>query len=415
MEEPSLQDSREDLFYTTTSEVFEYTPYEIEKRVSGSVFNRFFDNFYLAFKKFRSLLFRLVVMVSFTSLDFFKFTYSYTVYSKVKFLGFGALLESTKDGLVRGLMWRRGLLFRPATHGGVIAVVALAVVAGGLFTKNDIVAQDLTLAESAIPISNSTETIIPTDRPRSEIVSYKVVKGDTLSEVGEKFGVSVNSIRWASGLADTANIKPGDALKIPPVSGITHKVGKGQTIYSVAKKYKANPQAIADFPFNYLDQSFTLTSGQILIVPGGQKPKPAVLKTPTPSYQPPAPQFNYALGGSGLFAKPVAGSVNQYASWYHPGIDIGAAYGTPVYAAGSGRVITASPYGSGFGIHVFIDHGNGYITAYAHMSSMKVNVGQNVAKGQLIGAVGCSGFCTGSHLHFEVRRNGAKINPLSVF
>ena len=273
----------------------------------------------------------------------------------------------------------------------------------------------MTLAESAIPISNSTETIIPTDRPRSEIVSYKVVKGDTLSEVGEKFGVSVNSIRWASGLADTANIKPGDALKIPPVSGITHKVGKGQTIYSVAKKYKANPQAIADFPFNYLDQSFTLTSGQILIVPGGQKPKPAVLKTPTPSYQPPAPQFNYALGGSGLFAKPVAGSINQYASWYHPGIDIGAAYGTPVYAAGSGRVITASPYGSGFGIHVFIDHGNGYITAYAHMSSMKVNVGQNVAKGQLIGAVGCSGFCTGSHLHFEVRRNGAKINPLSVF
>ena len=126
-----------------------------------------------------------------------------------------------------------------------------------------------------------------------------MVKGDTLSEVGEKFSVSVDSIRWASGIADTATIKVGDTLRIPPVSGITHKVGKGQTIYSIAKKYKANPQAIADFPFNYLDQSFTLASGQILIVPGGQKPKPAVLKSPTSPYQPPAPQFNYALGGSG--------------------------------------------------------------------------------------------------------------------
>jgi murein DD-endopeptidase MepM/ murein hydrolase activator NlpD len=155
-----------------------------------------------------------------------------------------------------------------------------------------------------------------------------------------------------------------------------------------------------------------LEVGQSLIVPGGSKPDPVVVPTPGPP--PTNNPINYTVSGSGLFARPAAGSINQYASWYHPGVDIGADYGAGVYAAGAGRVITASPYGSGFGMHIFIDHGNGYITAYAHMSALKVNVGQNVSKGQLIGAVGCSGFCTGSHLHFEVRRGGSRINPLSV-
>ena len=94
----------------------------------------------------------------------------------------------------------------------------------------------------------------------------------------------------------------------------------------------------------------------------------------------------------------------------HEGIDISAASGTPVRAAGSGRVIIAGWMG-GYGNLVVIDHGRGLATAYAHLSSIWVG-GGSVAQGQSVGAVGCTGHCFGSHLHFEVRVNGSAVDPL---
>ncbi len=415
MEEPSLQDSREDLFYTTTeTDLFEYTPYQIEQREGFSFLNKFSAvGAHLLNSSYRFLLISTVAF-SYTLLDFAKFTGAFILYLKLKFVSSIIFLEASKDRVVRTLMWRRGLLFRPATHGGVIALSAIAIIAGGLFSRSDIAAQDLTMAEGALTLNNTPETIVPLDRPRAEVIKYEVVGGDTLSEIAEKFEISVSSVRWANDLSDKDTIRPGDILNIPPVSGVIHKVKKGETIKIIAKKYKANPQTIADFPFNYIDYSLALQLGQTLIVPGGVKPKPVVV--PVPGFSAPANRgpSNYGAIGSGLFARPILGPINQYPSWWHPGIDIGADYGAGVYAAGGGRVITANRQAYGFGWHIFIDHGNGYVTAYAHLSGIKVNVGQNISKGQLIGAVGCTGRCTGSHLHFEVRRGGASINPLSV-
>ncbi len=95
----------------------------------------------------------------------------------------------------------------------------------------------------------------------------------------------------------------------------------------------------------------------------------------------------------------------------HPGIDIGVGMGTPIHAAASGRVITAS-YSGGYGNLVVVDHGNGLATAYAHQSSMAVTPGQQVSQGQVIGYVGSTGFSTGPHLHFEVRVNGSPVDPM---
>jgi murein DD-endopeptidase MepM/ murein hydrolase activator NlpD len=95
----------------------------------------------------------------------------------------------------------------------------------------------------------------------------------------------------------------------------------------------------------------------------------------------------------------------------HPGIDIGAGYGTPIRAAAAGRVIV-SGYNGGYGNLIVIDHGRGLATAYAHQSRLAASVGQSVSQGQVIGYVGSTGFSTGPHLHFEVRVNGTPVDPL---
>src|SRR5207253_10864954 len=95
----------------------------------------------------------------------------------------------------------------------------------------------------------------------------------------------------------------------------------------------------------------------------------------------------------------------------HTGIDIGVPYGTPIHAVAAGQVIYAG-WMEGYGNLVFIDHGRGLSTGYAHQSTIAVSNGQAVTQGQVIGYVGCTGHCFGPHLHFEVRVNGTPVDPL---
>ena len=128
------------------------------------------------------------------------------------------------------------------------------------------------------------------------------------------------------------------------------------------------------------------------------------------SYSPPS-----TSPSSSGFIWPVNGPVTSPfgVRWgrMHTGIDIGVRYGTPIHAAASGNVIYAG-WMDGYGNLVFIDHGSGLSTGYAHQSSIAVSNGQTVSQGELIGYVGCTGHCFGPHLHFEVRVNGNPVDPL---
>jgi murein DD-endopeptidase MepM/ murein hydrolase activator NlpD len=121
-----------------------------------------------------------------------------------------------------------------------------------------------------------------------------------------------------------------------------------------------------------------------------------------------------APSGSG-FIWPLSGPITSPFGmrWgtLHPGIDIGVPTGTPIHAAGSGTVVWCG-WMSGYGNLVMIDHHNGLATLYGHQSRIAVGCNQEVAQGATIGYVGCTGFCTGPHLHFEVRLNGAPVDPL---
>jgi murein DD-endopeptidase MepM/ murein hydrolase activator NlpD len=136
----------------------------------------------------------------------------------------------------------------------------------------------------------------------------------------------------------------------------------------------------------------------------------------------PAPQCVPSFGGLVQFAWPVHGPITSPFGMrtdpvtgryqLHSGIDIGADYGVPITASADGNVIFAGWYG-GYGNAIIIDHGSGYSTLYAHCSAMYVTANQPVRRGQAIGAVGATGWATGPHLHFEIRRNGVPIDPLS--
>lgn len=95
---------------------------------------------------------------------------------------------------------------------------------------------------------------------------------------------------------------------------------------------------------------------------------------------------------------------------FHSGIDLAAPTGTPIYATGAG-VVTKSGWGRGYGNYIEIDHGNGYVTRYGHASRLLVSVGETVKVNQHIAAVGCTGRCTGPHVHYEVVKNGQRQNP----
>jgi LysM repeat protein len=227
---------------------------------------------------------------------------------------------------------------------------------------------------------------------------YVVRSGDTLSEISSMFNVSVNTIVWANDLKSTRDVHPGDTLIILPISGIERKVVKGDTLKSLAKKYGADADEIAQF--NGIDSDGLLVVGSTIIIPGGEIAAPVqTVITPQRSYGGGAPQ-------SGYYDNPLPGGILTQGIHGWNGVDIGVARGTPVRAAADGTAIIVRNNGGwngGYGNYVVITHPNGTQTLYSHMNSAVIYSGQQIYSGQIIGYVGSTGRATGPHLHFEVR------------
>lgn len=258
--------------------------------------------------------------------------------------------------------------------------------------------------------------------PPGRISVYAVRPGDTLSEIADMFGVSVNTIIWANNLRGIGDIHVGDTLVILPVSGIERTIVKGDTLKSIAKRYSADADEIAQF--NGLDPANSLEVGSTIIIPGAEiAPAAPAKKSPVRGKTMHEPYLGG--GGSaypGYYDNPVPGGALTQSLHGWNGIDLGAARGTPIHAAADGVVIVArnSGWNGGYGNYVVIVHDNGTQTLYSHMTRAIASPGQSVSAGQIIGYVGSTGLSTGPHLHFEVRgaanpfRNcdtGAVCNP----
>jgi LysM repeat protein len=229
----------------------------------------------------------------------------------------------------------------------------------------------------------------------SQISVYVVREGDTLSAIAQMFGVSVNTIAWANDIRG-GRISVGQQLVILPISGVSHKVVKGDTLQSIAKKYKADLGEI--LAYNDLAANAKLALGDVVIVPDGEVT--AVASSGSVAVSAP----------SGYYKHPVPGARKTQGLHGHNGVDFGAPIGTPVLASAEGTVIIArsSGWNGGYGLYVVVSHANGTQTLYSHLSQVNVTVGSRVERGETIGKIGNTGKSTGPHLHFEVR--GAR-NP----
>lgn len=328
------------------------------------------------------------------------------------------VFERVKGFITRLLYRQRGRFSRPFIHismGGLIALgVTLAPVLADSFpgVSND-PWSDVPPSSVVREVTDDGTATVVSDKVRDKVVEYEVQPGDTVSVIADKFGIDSDTIRWENNLASVNSIKPGQSLRILPVSGINHKVARGETIYSIAKKYNANPQAIVDFPFNNFsdNETFALDVGQTLIVPDGVKPN-QIPWSPTLAVSRRTPDAG-AVSATGQFVWPVGGLITQRYVWYHKGIDIANSSLPGILAADSGRIVVAGWIdNTGYGNRIIIDHGNGYQTLYAHLSRIYVTVGQTVNRGDTIGQEGSTGRSTGPHLHFEVRKSGVAVDPL---
>jgi LysM repeat protein len=239
-----------------------------------------------------------------------------------------------------------------------------------------------------------------------EISVYIVREGDSLSEVAEMFGVTVNTILWANSITKATAIKEGDELIILPITGVRHVVKEGDTMKSIAEKYKGNAEDI--LAYNQLEGATDIKVGDTVVIPGGEIEPPKEVKKAVVKAG--AKGGATVSAGRGYFTHPVPGAVRTQGIHGYNGVDLGAPAGTAVRAAAGGQIIIskASGWNGGYGQYIVVKHSNGTQTLYAHLSSNSVGAGATVAQGQLIGAVGNTGKSTGNHLHFEVR--GAK-NP----
>jgi murein DD-endopeptidase MepM/ murein hydrolase activator NlpD len=301
-----------------------------------------------------------------------------------------------------------------------------------------------------VPYRGSSAT--PVSMQRSGVVQHTVSQGDTFANIAARYTVSEETLRRSNpgydGVLSDAPLIAGLVLVIAPAEGTVVAVQQGQNMLAIALQ---NGMTVSEL--SKLNGIKTVQAGQYVFIPASARPvqvqtsgtlqasavavpardavqndtdrknaralhletQKALLgraSTLLASYTPPKP--------SDSFVWPLSGRLTSYygrrnisvnGNTFHAGLDIAAKTGTPIAASRPGTVTKAS-WGGSYGYVVFIDHGDGSQSRYAHQSQLNVRVGQYVNQGDIVGFVGTTGASTGPHLHFEIRFNGRSVDPL---
>jgi len=314
--------------------------------------------------------------------------------------------------------------FLASAHPAAARIPALVRLRGGELVPPQTISASPAPSESVLRMAMSQAA------PRD----HTVAPGETLWRISQDAGIGVDALRAANHLTLGALLHAGQVLMVPPVdpwstkAGQTHEVAPGETLWGISRAAGLRVETLA--AANHLTLDALLHPGQTLVVPSQDISASAASVVRRSGSRGAAPAADSGLSGAPLslppgvdfrsLGQPSAGMITSRFGWrthpifgtreFHTGVDIANHVGTPIRSAEAGMVRFVG-WMSGYGRLVIVTHGNGLETSYSHLSSMLVRLGQRVIRGQVLGLMGSTGWSTGPHLFFEVRRNGVALDP----
>lgn len=338
-----------------------------------------------------------------------------------------------------------------------VSIIALILIVAGVMSKYFLKNQGTAVAASIQSTPLAQNTLLPVSgasggealessfgitrmaqlytnlpsHPRDEVIQYTVQSGDTLFGIAEKYGLKPESLLWSNKyiLGDNPdNLIPGLEINIPPQDGAIYKWQTGDGLNGVASFFEVTPADIINWPANKLNPATlgdlslpNIPAGTMLFVPNGiweytdwlphfTRDTPVTASSIGPGA---CGVITEGLEGDGTFIWP---TVEKWLSGYdytsiHHGIDIAGSLDNSVWATAAGVVVYSGWSNVGYGNLVIVDHGAGWQSVYAHLDAIEVGCGQNVYQGDVVGLLGTTGNSSGPHLHFELRKDGATVNP----
>ena len=232
---------------------------------------------------------------------------------------------------------------------------------------------------------------------------YTIGEGENLTTISRKIGVNLDTLVSVNKITNANKLKPGQKIIIPNRNGLLYTIKQNENIEEVASKYDIQLNRI--LAFNKIDEISDIEVGDDIFLPGAKYTLDERIEKFGQMFSLPVTVTRI----SSLFGYRVHPITKVRTK--HTGVDIPGSLNTPVYAARKGKVIFAG-YSGGYGNLVIVRHDKGYTTYYGHLNKITTKIGANVGVGVMIGRMGSTGNSTGSHLHFEVRRNGEALNPI---
>lgn len=352
--------------------------------------------------------------------------------------------DSVKSSFVYRSYWGRGSTYKQILHAVIFIITVTVALSGISYRIFGLNAATQSLSENYLGNSGNIDVLQQGNSLQSVLTSnpstpfkvnyYKVVEGDSLQSIADKFGVSKDTIKWSNvdkfGNYDRyndENVNPGEELKIPEVSGVLYEVRDGDSLDSILEKTSGD--RFSTIEVNQLTgETISIAGRQSILVPNGRLPAP---QPPEPVYSVfyrPRPSPGDCNSGTGT---PINGvslvnplchpacegySISQYFSGPYPahdGIDLSKGGGCPLRSICDGTVTYVGYAGFNNGGYVVkVNCGNGVEGVYFHGDgNFWVSNGESVSKGQDLMYMGCSGWCTGTHLHLILKVNGATTDP----
>jgi len=235
---------------------------------------------------------------------------------------------------------------------------------------------------------------------------YRVKRGDSVSAIAQRHGVSVGAIIASNDIRNARRLQEGTVLRIPNIDGIPYQIQRGDNLSRIAASFNVPLEVVLDV--NDI-KSDNIRAGETLFIPGARMNDIDLRLSLGELFIFPLQTRRHITSYFGMRKDPISGVLQ-----FHDGVDFRANVGTTVIAAMEGTVSVVSENWL-YGKYIIISHPNGYKTLYGHLNSYNVRQGDRVARGRKIGESGNTGYSTGPHLHFGIYdKNNRLLNPLDL-